>query len=121
MNYERNNTTIDCRAIFYVGDGSWIFDRRGLFVFDRLHHRKENQVPLNVGLMWLIDDPKSPLADGIIKAATRYTEKYGKVPNVCMLHPSMLPEKPLEIAGIAIRPYRSILPRSLWIGIEEKS
>lgn len=77
---------------------------------------------MNVGLLWFITDPKAPLADGIIKAVARYTEKYGQVPNTCMVNPSALPEKPLEIAGIAVRPWRSILPRHLWVGVEtEKS
>jgi hypothetical protein len=75
---------------------------------------------MNAGMMWFDNDPKTPLAAKVIKAVQYYTNKYGRVPNLCLINPSMLPEKAVEIASITVRPYRPVLPGHLWIGIEEK-
>ena len=76
---------------------------------------------MNVGMLWFDNDPKTALAEKIIKAANYYTNKYGRVPNMCLIHPSALPEKPIEIGGIVVRPYRVVLPGHLWIGIKERN
>lgn len=75
---------------------------------------------MNAGMLWFDNDPKTPLAEKVIKAADYYTNKYGQVPDLCLVHPSMLPEKPVGLAAITIRPYRPVLPGHLWIGVEEQ-
>ena len=75
---------------------------------------------MRIGMLWLDTDPKTVLAEKVIKAVTYYAEKYGRVPNICLVHPSMLPDKPLELAAITVQARRYILPHHFWIGIEEK-
>ena len=73
---------------------------------------------------------KPPCTAKIQRAADYYRHKYGRDPNLCLIHPSMLPsdekmvpEQPapeLQAAdGVRVRPYRPVLPGHLWIGIED--
>lgn len=92
---------------------------------------------MKTGMLWFDNDPKTNLAAKIIRAVEYYTKKYGRVPNLCLIHPSMLPPDPPAaplspstttkergagdhgLGGIMVRPYRPVLPGHLWIGIEE--
>jgi len=84
---------------------------------------------VNIGMLWFDNDPKTTLAAKIIRAVTYYTEKYGRAPNLCLINPAMMESPPAPggasphpekngIGGIAVRPYRPVLPGHLWIGVE---
>lgn len=45
---------------------------------------------MQVGLLWYDSDPGRTLADKIDQAARRYSEKFGRRPNRCLVHPSAL-------------------------------
>ncbi len=72
------------------------------------------------GMLWFDNDPKTDLAAKILQAATYYQNKYGHRPNLCFVHPSTLKEKIIEVGKIAVRPYKPVLPKHLWIGMEGK-
>lgn len=79
---------------------------------------------MNIGMLWFDNDPKAEIGIKIERAATYYRSKYGKAPNLCFVHPTMLggepAEKPTSMAkdgGIEVRPSRSVLPNHFWIGI----
>jgi len=78
---------------------------------------------MNVGMLWFDNDPKAELAVKIQRAASYYQNKYGRSPNLCFVHPSMIPTttpKPsgeVKSAGIEVRPTRSVLPNHIWIGV----
>jgi hypothetical protein len=79
---------------------------------------------MNIGMLWFDNDPKSEFTTKIERAATYYRSKYGKTPNLCFVHPSMLPTKPVEEADkpiksgeIVVRTSRSVLPHHFWIGV----
>ena len=90
---------------------------------------------MNVGMLWFDNDSKTDLNGKIERAAVYYRTKYGRVPTLCFVHPSMLPitpnnaqddkadkEKPsqqvkIKSGGIEVRPNRSVLPNHIWIGI----
>ena len=83
---------------------------------------------MNTGMLWFDNDPKTRLTAKIEKAADYYRHKYGRDPNLCLIHPSML-ETPASEGGageqpetgkVTVRPYRPVLPGHLWIGVEEK-
>lgn len=67
-------------------------------------------------MLWFDNDPKTTLSAKIIRAVQYYTEKYGRVPNLCLIHPAGAQG---DIGGIRVRPYRPVLPGHLWIGIEQ--
>jgi len=84
---------------------------------------------MNTGMLWFDNDPKTALTTKIEKAVDYYRHKYGRDPNLCLIHPSMM--ESLTSAGeagenpqngkIMVRPYRPVLPGHLWIGIEDKN
>jgi len=80
---------------------------------------------MNTGMMWFDNDPKTTLDVKIQQAADYYRHKYGRSPDVCLVNPGMLdkthPEHDSRQTGkILIRPFRSVLPGHLWIGVDEK-
>ncbi len=84
---------------------------------------------MKIGMLWFDNDPKADLKVKIERAASYYSKKYGQVPNLCFIHPSMKPPangngngKPQAerfSANIEIRTNRSVLPNHFWIGIAE--
>jgi hypothetical protein len=74
---------------------------------------------MNIGMMWFDNDPKTALATKIERAADYYAKKYGRRPDLCLVHPSMLGENQTAECAIAVRPYRPVMPGHLWIGIDE--
>jgi hypothetical protein len=84
---------------------------------------------MNIGMLWFDNDPKAGLSIKIERAAAYYRSKYGKAPNLCFVHPSMIPATaPAEVEqapdgksytteGVEIRSNRSVLPNHFWIGV----
>ena len=83
---------------------------------------------MNIGMLWFDNDPKAEIDIKIERAASYYRTKYGKAPNLCFVHPSMLggdapPENAEPPAGepkngaVEVRASRSVLPNHFWIGI----
>jgi len=84
---------------------------------------------MNTGMMWFDNDPKTALSAKIDRAVEYYRKKYGRNPNLCLIHPAAL-ENPTPESGageksrkgkIKVRPYSPVLPGHLWIGVEEKN
>ena len=104
---------------------------------------------MNVGMLWFDNDPRTALTAKVARAANYYRQKYGLVPDLCLVHPSMLAaphpyqmdglalsmveEPALSIAKepalsvvegpvgkVAVRPNRLIQPGHLWIGTEDE-
>ena len=75
---------------------------------------------MKTGMLWYDNDPKSDLPTKIARAAAYYERKYGNIPNVCFVHPSMLaPSSATRSGKIEIRPSRQVLPNHLWLGAHE--
>jgi hypothetical protein len=90
---------------------------------------------MNVGMLWFDNDPKINLDAKIERAASFYHEKYGRIPTLCFVNPSMLrngksdvekfeaaqpnssTEKSYAACGVEIRPNNSVLPNHFWIGV----
>ena len=89
------------------------------FVFGFPGLKKE--IDMDRGMLWFDNNPKTDFKVKIKDAATYYRKKYGISPNLCLVHPSVLNVEIVSEDKIKIRPYRSVLPGHLWIGINEKS
>lgn len=80
---------------------------------------------MNVGMLWFDNDTRTALTAKVNRAADYYRQKYGLVPDLCLVHPSMLGECSDLVEGragkVAVRPNRAILPDHLWIGTEDKN
>ena len=85
---------------------------------------------MHTGMLWF-DNSQTALNIKIQKAVDYYHKKYGRTPDLCLVHPSMLEQnnqRQLETPALAsgvnkltIRPYRPVLPGHIWIGIEDKN
>lgn len=71
------------------------------------------------GLLWFDADPKRDLADKVARAADRYQFKFGRRPNLCYVHSSMLDGSTVEFSGVRLVPAHNVLKHHFWIGIEE--
>ena len=72
---------------------------------------------MHTGLLWF-DNSQLALDKKVQKAVDYYKKKYGRTPDLCLVHPSMMVEG-IKIDGLTVRPYRPVLPGHLWIGVEE--
>lgn len=77
---------------------------------------------MHTGMLWF-DNSQTALNVKIQKAVDYYHKKYGRIPDLCLVHPSMLEQnqRQLEINKLTVRPYRPVLPGHIWIGIEDKN
>jgi hypothetical protein len=80
---------------------------------------------MHTGMLWF-DNSQTALTVKIQKAVDYYSKKYGRSPDLCLVHPSMLDasersQRQLEINKLTVRPYRPVLPGHIWIGIEDKN
>jgi hypothetical protein len=89
---------------------------------------------MHTGMLWF-DNSQTALNIKIQKAVDYYHKKYGRTPDLCLVHPSMLDtqeknqrtvETPALASGasvnkLTVRPYRPVLPGHIWIGIEDKN
>ena len=75
---------------------------------------------MDTGLLWFDNDPKSDVLSKVQKAAAYYSQKYGEAPNLCFVHPSMLPEIKAEAGEIAVCSNKTMLPTHFWIGVRSQ-
>jgi len=75
---------------------------------------------MHTGMLWF-DDSSATLNSKIQKAADYYHKKYGRLPDLCLVHPNMLKDVKLDEEKITVRPYRPVLPGHIWIGVEDKN
>ena len=77
---------------------------------------------MHTGMLWF-DNSQTALTVKIQKAVDYYHKKYGRNPDLCLVHPIMMEanQRQLEINKLTVRPYRPVLPGHIWIGIEDKN
>lgn len=73
------------------------------------------------GLLWFDNSPKTDFAEKVKEAASYYQKKYGRKPDLCYVHPSMLNQKGFQTNGIEIRGAQQILPNHFWVGIMDNT
>ncbi len=76
---------------------------------------------MDTGMLWFDNDKLTDLAAKIERAAAYYTKKYGKQPDLCFLHPSMVAECAPATRGIEVKTTQQILPNHFWLGVNEKA
>lgn len=77
---------------------------------------------MHTGMLWFDNDPRTTLSVKIQKAMDYYKKKFGRVPDICLVHPSMLDtgQKHFELGKLTIRTYQPVMPGHLWIGVEDQ-
>lgn len=74
---------------------------------------------MRTGMLWYDGDAHADLQTKIQRAAAYYEKKYGRMPTLCFVHPSMLPEEPARSGAIELRSSKQVLPNHLWLGVPE--
>lgn len=79
---------------------------------------------MNIGMLWFDNDPKAEIDTKIKRAADYYHNKYGAIPNLCFIHPSMVnngslrtQDEKMSSGDIEVRTSRTVLPNHFWIGV----
>lgn len=70
------------------------------------------------GLLWH-DSGSEDLAWKLARAARRYRDRFGSKPNVCYVHPALLPDGARKVDGILVRPSPRVLRHHFWLGLEK--
>ncbi len=77
---------------------------------------------MDIGMLWFDNDPKTEITVKIARAAEYYRRKYGKSPNLCFVHPSMIQNAsnghPLKFGEVLVRASPSVRPNHFWIGVD---
>jgi hypothetical protein len=71
-------------------------------------------------MLWY-DDSQTSLALKIQKAVDYYQKKYGRLPDLCLVHPNMLKDTKTDESKVTVRAYRPVLPGHIWIGVEDNN
>lgn len=74
---------------------------------------------MDVGMLWFDGDHEKELELRIGQAAQYYRTKYGRTPNLCLIHPETMQERTLtETGGLQIETSSAVLPDHFWLGVE---
>jgi hypothetical protein len=77
---------------------------------------------MKVGMLWLDGDLQVDLVARIERAAVYYRDKYGRSPNLCVIHPSTAGEDNLgSVIGVDVRTSAAVQPDHFWLGMKERS
>jgi len=72
---------------------------------------------INVGLLW--HDSQKPVDLVVPLAAARYEARFRQAPNVCYVHPSVLPDGDRAVDGVLIKSSAQVLKFHFWLGVEQ--
>ncbi|MCP4420147.1 MAG: hypothetical protein GY805_26380 [Chloroflexi bacterium] len=72
---------------------------------------------MNVGMLWLDDDKKRSIEEKVSRAVDYYLEKYGRLPEMCLVNHKMLPAEQ-SIGKVTVQPTNNILPHHFWMGMK---
>ena len=76
---------------------------------------------MNTGMLWFDNNPQTDLLEKITAAAEYFQKKYGRKPNICYLHPTLMPESKNENSGIHLLSSKSVLKHHFWLGVESQN
>ena len=81
---------------------------------------------MRLGMLWFDNDPKTALAEKVERASDYYRNKYGRVPDLCLVNPAMFDgtvttSGEMVIGKVRLRAMRTILPNHLWIGLDDSN
>ncbi len=79
------------------------------------------ETDMNTGMLWFDNDPKIDFYVKIMRAAEYYQKKYGQIPDVCFVHPSMKVEVPSKSINVDVQVNQMILPNHFWLGVKQAS
>jgi hypothetical protein len=71
---------------------------------------------MKIGMMWLDTDNKRSLEEKVRRAAEYYRDKYGRLPELCLVNERLL-EDEQKVGRIMVQPAKAVLPGHFWLGM----
>ena len=72
---------------------------------------------MKTGMLWLDADVRRTLDEKIERAVDYYRQKYGAVPDLCLVNTSTFAEDELSIGPVKVQRTRTVLPHHFWVGL----
>jgi hypothetical protein len=73
---------------------------------------------MDIGLLW---HSVKPVDEALPRAAARFVERLGGAPNVCYVHPTVLPDGDRMVEGVLLKSSSRVLKNHFWIGVEAQT
>ena len=70
---------------------------------------------MQTGMLWLDDDKRRSVDEKVRRAVAYYREKYGRQPDLCLVHKAALKGE-RRIDAVQVQPARTVLPHHFWLG-----
>lgn len=74
---------------------------------------------MEIGMLWFDNDPTRDLEAKVSRAVQHYQRKYGRAPDLCIVHPNTAGQGGARAGGVSIQTSKSVLPNHFWIGLRE--
>jgi hypothetical protein len=71
------------------------------------------------GMMWYDNDPKLDISTRIQRAVAYYLRKFGKQPDICMVHPITIEKEWTKVENVFVYKANYIQPNNFWLGQRE--
>ena len=76
---------------------------------------------MKIGMLWFDGDLQVDLGVRIERAAIYYRDKYGRSPNLCVIHSSTAGENhPDSVIGVDVHTSAAVQPDHFWVGLKER-
>ncbi len=71
---------------------------------------------MKIGMLWLDTDQKSSFDEKVQRAVEYYEDKYGRLPELCLVNKSTLSDEK-KVGLVKVQPAKSVLPGHFWLGM----
>lgn len=71
---------------------------------------------MNIGMLWLDTDQKRSFDDKVRRAAEYYQDKYGRLPELCLVNKKVLNDEK-NVDSVKVQPANNVLPGHFWLGM----
>lgn len=72
---------------------------------------------MKTGMLWLDADARRTLDEKIERAVEYYRQKYGAMPDLCLVNTATFPEEEKNVGQVKVQRTRTVLPHHFWVGI----
>lgn len=72
---------------------------------------------MQVGMLWLDDNKQRPFDEKVTRAAEYYREKYGRLPELCLVNTGMLDDSK-KVGRVEVKPAKTVLLHHFWLGMK---
>jgi hypothetical protein len=76
---------------------------------------------MEIGMLWYDGDPSRGMDEKVDRAATYYRNKYGRSPNLCLIHPQTAGKSVMDSnTKIEVQVSNLVLLDHFWVGIQSE-